>query len=62
MPTVPVEMVIQSHLSDLIEMDGYFTTEERTTRLKFIKYLVHFYKLGDEIDPDQVFEAFLKRK
>jgi hypothetical protein len=60
--TVSVEMVIQSHLSDLIEMDGYFTTEERTVRLKFIKYLVHFHKLEDEIDPDQVFEAFLKQK
>jgi hypothetical protein len=60
--TVSVEMVIQSHLSDLIEMDGYFTTEERMIRLKFIKYLVHFHTLEEEIDPDEVFEAFLKQK
>ncbi len=57
--TVPVEMVIQSHLSDLIDVGEHFTTEERTTRLKFLKYLVHFHKMDSEIDPDAVYETFL---
>ena len=59
---VPVEMIVQSHLSDLIEMDGYFTTEERQIRLKFIKYLIHYYELFTEVDADAEFEKFLKQK
>ena len=57
--TVPVEMVIQSHLSDLIEFGENFPREEKETRLKFIKYLIHFHKMDSEIDPDAVFKTFL---
>lgn len=59
---VPVKIVVQSHLSDLIEFGENFNPEERLTRLKFIKYLVHYYRMEDEIDAEKVFETFFKRK
>ena len=62
MPQVPVEIVVQSHLSDLVEFGENFHREERLTRLKFVKYLIHHYRMEDQIDAEKVFETFLKQK
>jgi len=59
---VPVQIIVQSHLSDLIEFGENFNPEERLTRLKFVKYLIHFHEMDERVDAEKVFEKFLKRK
>jgi hypothetical protein len=55
-------MVIMSHLSDLQEEIGTSKPAQAfymTTKLNFVKYLIHHYKdTSVEINPDVVFEKF----
>lgn len=58
---VPVSMIIASHLSDIqIELGhGIPTPNYTSTRLNFVKYLVHFYKdTRTEVDADAVYNEF----
>lgn len=60
---VPVSIVIQSHLSDLLEMNGDCYDEQRIHRIRFVKFLViHFRNTTVLIDAEEVYNEFLKQQ
>ncbi len=54
---VQVSMVIQSHLSDAMVNPNQ---EVRNIQIAFAKYLIHYFGLGEKIDPNKEFELFCK--
>jgi hypothetical protein len=56
--TVPVSLIIKSHLNDaMIEIQ--YNPELAQERLQFIKYLVHMFPdTNTEINADEVYEQF----
>jgi hypothetical protein len=56
--TVPVSLIIKSHLNDaMIEIQ--YNPELAQERLQFVKYLVHMFPdTNTKIDADEVYEQF----
>jgi hypothetical protein len=52
-----VSMVVQSHLSDAMNCTEQ---SQRNIHIAFAKYLIHYFGLGEKIDPNKEFELFCK--
>jgi hypothetical protein len=52
---VSVSMVIQSHLSDAMLNPNQ---DVRNIQIGFAKYLIHYFGLGEKIDPKEEFRIY----
>lgn len=52
---ISVSMLVQSHLSDAMLNPNQ---DERNIHISFSKYLIHYFGLGEKVDPNEVFLNF----
>jgi hypothetical protein len=57
-------LVVMSHLSDVQEMFDPFNSTRSKDLINFVKYIILQCKgdLNQEINPDEMYKEFLKRK